>query len=109
MRSGTVGVRLTVAVLGVIGALTAAPVAAQEHFEIQVYGSETVAPGSTMVELHSNVAAVGTTRTEDHVLRTQAAFHATLEITQGWTPWLETGFYVFTSIQPDTTWEWVGS
>jgi len=109
MRSGTAGVRLTVAVLGVIGALTAAPVAAQENFEIQVYGSETVAPGSTMVELHSNVAAVGTTRTEDHVLRTQGAFHETLEITQGWTPWLETGFYVFTSIQPDTTWEWVGS
>src|SRR5258705_1581240 len=109
MRSGTAGVRRTVAVLGVMGALAAAPVAAQENFEIQVYGSETVAPGSTMVELHSNVAAVGTTRTENDVLRTQGAFHETLEITQGWTSWLETGFYVFTSIQPDTTWEWVGS
>src|SRR5690349_24409349 len=109
MRSGTAGVRLTVAVLGVIGALTAAPVAAQENFEIQVYGSETVAPGSTMVELHSNVAAFGTTRTEDGVLRTQGAFHETLEVNQGFTPWLESGFYVFTSIQPDTTRGLVGS
>src|SRR4029077_13968599 len=100
MWSGTAGVRLTVAVLGVIGALTGAPVAAQENFEIQVYGSETVAPGSTMVELHSNVAAVGTTRTENDVLRTQGAFHETLEITQGWTSWIETGFYVFTPIHP---------
>jgi len=88
--------------------LAAAPAAAQNNFEIQVYGSETVAPGTTMMELHSNVAAKGTTETEDHVLRTQGAFHETLELTQGWTPWFETGFYIFTSIQPDTTWEWVG-
>jgi len=94
--------------LGLLGALASAPAVAQENFEIQVYGSETVAPGATMVELHSNVAAVGTTRTEDGVLRTQGAFHETLEVTQGWTSWFETGFYVFTSIQPDTTWEWVG-
>ena len=86
----------------------AVPAAAQENFEIQVYGAETLAPGSTMVELHSNVAALGSTATTDHVLRTQGAFHETLEITQGWTSWFETGFYVFTSIQPDTTWEWVG-
>ena len=81
---------------------------AQDNFEIQVYASETVAPGTTMVELHSNVAALGTTRTENGVVRTQGAFHETLEITQGWTSWFETGFYVFTSIQPDSTWEWVG-
>lgn len=89
--------------------LTSAPCAlAQGNFEIQVYGSETVAPGSTMVELHSNVAAQGTTRTENRVRPTQGAFHETVELTQGWTPWLETGFYLFTSIQPDAGWEWVG-
>ena len=85
------------------------PAAGQNNFEIQVYGSDTVAPGTTMVELHSNVAAEGSRRTLDHVLRTQGAFHETLEITQGITSWLETGFYLFTSIQPDTTWEWVGN
>ena len=34
-----------------------------------------------------------------------------LEITQGWTDWFETGFYVFTSIQPESGgggWNWVG-
>ena len=86
-----------------------APAAGQNNFEIQVYGSETVAPGTAMVELHSNVATEGSRRTLDHVLRTQSAFHETLEITQGITSWLETGFYLFTSIQPDTTWEWVGN
>jgi len=84
------------------------PATAQNNFEIQVYGSETVPPRSTMVELHSNVAAEGSRSTVDGVLRTQGAFHETLEITQGVTSWFETGFYVFTSIQPDTTWEWVG-
>src|ERR1700730_6807059 len=91
------------------GAVQPAPVSAQDNFEIQVYGSETVVPGTTMVELHSNVAAEGSQRTVDHVLRTQGGFHETLEITQGSTRWFETGFYVFTSIQPDTTWEWVGN
>jgi len=91
---------------GALAIPEAAP--AQNNFEIQVYGSETVPPRSTMVELHSNVAAEGSRSTVDGVLRTQGAFHETLEITQGITSWVETGFYVFTSIQPDTTWEWVG-
>jgi hypothetical protein len=83
-------------------------VAAQNNFEIQVYGAETMAPGHTVVELHSNVAAEGSTRTTNGLVRTQGAVHETLEITQGWTPWFETGFYLFTSIQPDSTWQWVG-
>src|SRR6266705_4800751 len=98
---------LALFIFGLILAATG-PAAAQSNFEIQVYPAETVAPGTTMVELHSNVAAQGTTKTKDGVLRTQGAFHETLEVTQGWTSWFETGFYVFTSIQPDTTWEWVG-
>ena len=84
--------RGTLVGLVLLGALSPAPAMGQENFEILVYGAETVPPGTTMVELHSNVAAVGTTRTEDGVLRTQGAFHETLEVTQGFTPWLETGF-----------------
>jgi len=34
---------------------------AQGNFEIQVYGSETVEPGTTMFEVHSNLAIKGTT------------------------------------------------
>ncbi len=85
-----------------------APAAAQENFEIQVYGSETVAPGHTMIELHSNVTARGTTRTENGVRPTEGAWHETIEITHGFTPWFEVGLYIFTSVQPDTGWEWVG-
>ena len=88
--------------------LTPSPALAQGNFEIQVYGSELTAPGQTMIELHSNTAVKGTTRTEDGVVRTQGAVHETLEITHGFTPWFETGFYLFTSIQPDSGWEWVG-
>jgi hypothetical protein len=85
---------------------------AQGNFEIQVYGSETTPPGSTMVELHSNSAIRGTTKVEDGVLPTQYAVHETLEITHGWTSWFETGFYIFTSVQtlgPDEGYWWVGS
>ena len=95
-------------VSALISGLTAAPAWAQGNFEIQVYGSELTAPGQTMVELHSNTAVKGTTSTEDGVLRTQGAFHETIEITHGFTEWFETGFYLFTSIQPDPSWEWVG-
>jgi len=35
-------------------ALTPTLLQAQDSYEIQVYGSETVEPGRTMVELHSN-------------------------------------------------------
>jgi hypothetical protein len=80
----------------------------QDSYEIQVYGSETVAPGRTMVELHSNFTADGTTSTVNGVLPTEHAFHETLEITEGFTSWFETGFYVFSSIQPYEGWQWVG-
>jgi outer membrane putative beta-barrel porin/alpha-amylase len=99
-------VRATAGVLMLLAG--SAPVVAQENFEIQVYGAETMKPGNTMLELHTNTAVQGTTRTTDGVRRTQGAWHETLELTHGFTPWFETGFYLFTSIQPDTSWEWVG-
>ena len=83
-------------------------VRAQENYEIQVYPSETVPPGSTMIELHSNSALKGTTRSEEGVVPTQHAVHETIEITHGFTDWFETGFYIFTSVQPGRGWEWVG-
>jgi hypothetical protein len=82
---------------------------AQDNYEIQVYGSETVPAGSTMVELHSNVAVDGQKETINGVVPSNHAFHETLEVTHGFTPWFETGFYLFTSIQPEGGWQWVGS
>src|SRR6266849_5917960 len=104
-------VRTALFVAVAFGALGLGPalVAAQGNFEIQVYGSELTAPGETMFELHTNSALRGTTSSTDGVRPTQHAVHETLEITHGWTPWFETGFYIFTSIQPEQGWEWVGN
>ncbi len=100
--------RKAAALLLASGLLLPAAAAAQQNFEIQVYEAETLAPGKTMVELHSNLAVKGTTTKTDGVLPTEHALHETLEITRGFTPWFETAFYIFTSVQPGTGYEWVG-
>jgi len=81
---------------------------AQDNYEIQVYGSDTVAPGTTMLEFHTNFTAEGQKTVVDGVQPSNHAVHETLEITHGFNSWFETGFYVFTSIQPDGGWQWVG-
>ena len=89
--------------------LAALPLYGQDNYEIQVYGSDTVAPGHTMVELHSNFTFEGF-KTGDHgVLPDQHQLHETVEITQGWTSWFETGFYIFTSYGPNQGYKWVGN
>ena len=80
----------------------------QDNYEIQVYDSEPLPQGTTMVEIHSNFTVDGSRTVVNGVAPTDHAEHETLEITHGWTNWFETGFYVFTSIQPDSGWEWVG-
>jgi len=88
--------------------LTAGAAFAQDNYEIQVYGSETVAPGRTMVELHSNYTFRGASEAPAAgELPTEHTWHETLEITQGVTPWFEVGFYVFTS-EGGSGWQWVG-
>lgn len=81
---------------------------AQDNYEIQVYGSETVAPKNTMVELHSNFTFQGSKTSINGQQPTDHAVHETLEITQGITPWFETGFYVFTSAKAGYGWNYVG-
>ena len=81
---------------------------AQDNYEIQVYSADTVPAGMTMVEIHSNFTVDGTKRTENGVAPTNHAMHETLELTHGFTSWFEVGFYVFSSIQPDGGWQWVG-
>lgn len=85
------------------------PLFAQDNYEIQVYGSETVKPWMTMVELHSNFTIQGSKTTIDGMLPTEHAWHETVEITQGWTDWFETGFYFFTAAKDTYGWEYVGS
>lgn len=94
--------------LGAMVLVSAGWMHAQDNYEIQVYGSETVAPGQTMVELHNNFTVSGA---KDFVLGqypTEHAWHETVEITHGFTPWFETGFYIFTSASDLTGYQWVG-
>ncbi|MDE3165835.1 MAG: hypothetical protein KGN36_08525 [Acidobacteriota bacterium] len=81
---------------------------AQGNYEVQVYGSDLVPKGATMVEIHSNYTASGSPG-GDGVLPTNHAEHETLEITRGLSQWFECGLYQFTSIQPDGSWQWVGT
>ncbi|MEP6733489.1 MAG: transporter [bacterium] len=98
-----------VLVLLMAALLVAAPVRAQENYEIQVYGAETMPLGTTMFELHSNFATNGRRFLEAGVLPTNHALHETLEITHGFTTWFEVGGYLFTSAAPSQSWRFVGS
>jgi len=82
---------------------------AQDNYEIQVYGSETIGKDTTMFELHSNYTTNGSKQTIDGVLPTNDIEHETLEITHGWTSWFETGFYFFNAIGSDGRTNYVGS
>jgi len=92
----------------VLALLPPGPARAQDNYEIQVYGSTLVPSGRTMVELHSNFTVDGRAVVVDGLQPTRHALHETLEITHGFAPWLEVGFYVFTSARDGNGWSWVG-
>lgn len=82
---------------------------AQDNYEIQVYESETVPNYATMFELHSNVTVFGSNQRVNDVVPSQYAWHETVEITQGITPWFEIGAYLFLSgNKGDYALHWVG-
>jgi len=99
---------ISIALLGCLALFASVTARAQGNYEIQVYGSDTVPPGSTMVELHSNYTADGEKYFIDGVDPTNHAEHETVEITQGLNNWAEVGFYIFTSEQSGTGVQWVG-
>jgi hypothetical protein len=80
----------------------------QGNYEIQVYGADTVAPGRTMIELHSNFTFEGFKTADQGVWPDEHQVHETVEITQGWNDWFETGLYIFTSYGPHQGYKWVG-
>lgn len=84
------------------------PVLAQDNYEIQVYGAETIEPHATMVEFHTNFTASGSRTAINGVAPTDHSVHETIEITQGFNDWFETGFYIFTSARAGDGWDWVG-
>ena len=94
--------------------LPALPASAQNNYEIQVYGSDTIAPQSTMVELHSNFTADGAKPLPGSILAADAMYptnhaeHETVEITTGINEWSEVGFYIFTAERSGQGVQWVG-
>lgn len=81
----------------------------QDNYEIQVYGSETVAKQATMVELHSNYTFDGSTMVSNKILPTNHMFHETVEITHGFNDWFEVGFYLFNAVGSNNRTNYVGS
>ena len=81
---------------------------AQDNYEIQVYGSELVEPGHTMLELHSNFTLDGSKSMIDGLYPTNHAEHETIEITHGFNDWFECGYYIFTSARSGQGVQWVG-
>lgn len=83
--------------------------AAQDNYEIQVYGSDTVKKGKTMFELHSNYTAWGSPNVVNGVRAQDHFFHETIEITHGFTNDFELGFYLFTAYQREQGFHVIGS
>jgi hypothetical protein len=94
--------------VAIAAAVLAAAAQAQDNYEIQVYGYDTVEPRHTMVELHSNFTFQGSKIFQDGLLPTNHQLHETIEITRGFTDWFETGFYIFTSEKSGQGVQWVG-
>lgn len=101
--------RLTLLFLPAAAPLFAPAANAQGNYEIQVYPYDTVEPGHTMLEFHSNFTIQGSKSTGDATLPTNHQFHETIEITHGFNDWFETGFYIFTSAHNGQGWDYVGS
>jgi hypothetical protein len=81
----------------------------QDNYEIQVYGSQTQLPGTTMFELHSNYTFNGEKDVAKGVLPSNHALHETLEITTGVSNIFEIGVYLFTAYIPGHGYQVVGS
>jgi hypothetical protein len=100
---------MRVLALSLVGVMAWSHIArAQDNYEIQVYGAELVPRGATMVELHSNYTFRNSDDSTPGVRSSRHAMHETIEITHGFSEWLEVGVYVFTSADPRVGWQWVG-
>jgi hypothetical protein len=109
-REPIVGLRLsfTIIVLLILSTTLNPSAAAQDNYEIQVYGYDMVEPHHTMIELHSNFTIEGSKTIQDGILPTNHSVHETIEITHGFTDWFETGFYIFTYERNGNGFQWVG-
>lgn len=84
------------------------------NYEIQVCGSQTLSPSTTMVQSLGNATADGTHSlpgslySANQLYPTNNTLRETVEITQGITNWSEVGLYVFNAEPSGQGWHWVG-
>jgi hypothetical protein len=96
--------------LAALIAAFATPAAAQDFFEIQVYPYLTVPKGRTMVEVHSNYFADGTTDAPPGEFPLHGQAHGTLEVTHGFTNYFEcAGYLVAATHVPGEGGRWAGA
>lgn len=91
-----------------VAMLLATPALAQDAFEIQVYSSETAAPGMIGAETHLNHVVVGTRTGTGGELPTDHVTHLTLEPHVGIATWCDAGAYISTAIRADGTFDYAG-
>src|SRR5262245_47787267 len=88
----------------------AAQAVAQDLFEIQVYPYQTVEPGRTMIELHTNYFASGTTEAPPGEFPMDGQSHMTIEATHGFTKYFEcAGYLVMAAHVPGHGGEFAGA
>lgn len=82
---------------------------AQDQFEIQVYDSDTAAPGEIGLETHINHVFQGSKGPSvDGTLPTNRSSRLTLEPHLGVLAWAEVGFYLQTAMRPTGTLDFAG-
>jgi hypothetical protein len=105
MRIRVLAITIAVCVLAPV-----AQAAAQDLFEIQVYPYQTVEPGRTMVELHTNYFASGTTDAPPGEFPMDHQSHMTIEVTHGFAKYFEcAGYLVMASNVPGHGGEFAGA
>lgn len=80
---------------------------AQADNEIQVYASPTVGKSLTMFELHSNYTFMGRKDLPDP--KSANYLNESVEITHGFSNNFEIGLYVFTTLDPNGKYQYLGS
>ena len=88
--------------------LSAAPLLAQDAFEIQVYEYITVPQGKWNLETHFNYTARGTTQYEGLVAPTRHQTHLTFELTRGITDYFEMAGYLVLASRPGQSPDFAG-
>ncbi len=97
-------------ILLLTGLSLAGPIArAQENYEIEVYGSDTLGRGENEVELHSNFTFDGADATEKSGDAEEHALHETVEVAHGFTNFFEVGLYFLTTSKTGYGIQYVGN